>query len=187
MPDWNEVYAAKGVADSSPAEVLKNNLHLLVGSGEALDYACGMAGNARLLAESGYSVTAWDGSDVAVQKINKFSQSEGLNIHAENIDLEDSNLDFSRSFDVIVVSYFLYRDRLRDLYELLNQGGLLFYQTFSGEQLNGVGPSREVFRLRRGELLEVFSDMQLIYYREDIPVASSSTCVPDQVSFVAKK
>jgi len=185
MPDWNVVYASKEVAESNPAEVLINNVHLLSGKGKALDYASGLAGNAKLLEATGYQVSAWDSSEVAVQKVNNYAQVNKLNIQAEYKDLENPESDPENFFDVIVVSYFLCRERLRDLAGLLNKNGLLFYQTFSGEQIEGVGPSRADFRLRRGELMEVFSDMELLFYREDIPVGSAS--IPDQVYFVAKK
>lgn len=188
MADWDEVYAAKKNESSTPAEVLINNVHLLAGQGEALDYACGLAGNGVLLESLGYEVSAWDYSSVAVQKINELAQSCGRDIRAECVDLENNPPNVSNCFDVIVVSYFLYRENLRSLYEFLKPGGLLFYQTYSGDQINGVGPSRADFRLQRGELLNIFSDMELLYYREDCLLSKASdSSKPDQVYFIAKK
>ena len=200
MPDWNTVYEEKSVETATPADVLKNNSRLLPeGSGErkvrALDYACGLAGNSVFLAKKGFQVDAWDMSEPAVAKVNAYAAQHGLQINAEVTDLENnpgnnpaSNpVSNSGKFDIVVVSYYLHRPALRNLYNYLNDDGLLFYQTFSGDQLNGVGPSRKEFRLQRGELLDVFSDMQLLYYREDSYQPAYAESVSDQVFFVAKK
>lgn len=189
MPDWDKVYAEKNIEEVTSADVLKKNVHLLTGSGEALDYACGLGGNAILLESIGYQVSAWDKSSVAVFKLNAYAKNNDLNIDAECIDLEAQQPDSKDKFDIIVVSYFLHRATINRLYSLLKDGGLLLYQTFSGRQINGCGPSRDEFRLRRGELLELFSSMELLYYREDTdeenkPDADSR---PGQVCFVARK
>ena len=165
MPDWNAVYNDKNIEDAAPANVLTDNEQLLDNKGMALDYACGLAGNGFYLADRGFQVNAWDASEVAVKKINDCAKNKN---------------------DVVVVSYYLHRDALPFLYAALKKGGLLFYQTFSGDQLNGVGPSNKNFRLQRGELLKVFSNMELLFYREDSPQSNKNN-KPDQVCFVAKK
>lgn len=187
MADWEQIYAEKSVADATPAEVLKDNAHLLPANGTALDYASGLAGNAQLLAQLGLEVTAWDYSSVAVEKINQYAAAHSLKINAEAKDLEQDYLLLDGQFDVICVSYFLHRPSIKKLYELLATGGLLFYQTFSGSQRNSIGPSREAFRLRRGELLQTFSAMELLFYREDPQDIEPRSVYSDQVLFVAKK
>ena len=187
MADWEQLYAEKSVVDAAPAEVLKDNMHLLPASGYALDYACGLAGNAQLLARQGMAVTAWDKSGVVVEKINQFAATQALKLLAEVKDLEQDYHQLSGQFDVICVSYFLHRPSMTKLYDLLVPGGLLFYQTFSGSQRDSVGPSREAFRLHRGELLQTFSAMELLFYREDPQVIEPRNTYSDQVLFVAKK
>jgi len=187
MADWNQVYQEKTVEKSTPAQVLLDNRHLLPLSGKALDYASGLSGNGVFLAQQGFDVTAWDLSDIAVDKINAFSNENKLSLYAKKVDLESGIEIGQDKFDVVVVSFFLHRDSLPLLYKLLKPSGLLFYQTFSGEQLNGVGPSRSAFRLRRGELLEVFSNMKLLSYREDIASLENNDAISDQTFFVAQK
>jgi tellurite methyltransferase len=187
MADWNQVYQEKTVAQSTPARVLLDNRHLLPSSGKALDYASGLSGSGVFLAQQGFDVTAWDLSDIAVDKINAYANKKKLSLHAQKMDLEKTADALQGEFDVIVVSFFLHRESLPILYKLLKPCGLLFYQTFSGEQLNGVGPSRRAFRLRRGELLEVFSSMKLLSYREDYAFSGSNNAIADQVFFVAQK
>lgn len=187
MANWDEIYREKSVDESTAARVLTENTRLIGRQGKALDYASGLSANGVYLAQHGLRVTAWDASDVAVEKINKHADKHSLPLVAEKKDLENNLDELQGQFDIVVVSFFLYRPAYEKLYELLKPGGLLFYQTFSGEQRNGIGPSRADFRLQRGELLRVFSEMELLFYREDPWLAGADDICSDQVLFVAKK
>lgn len=186
MPDWDEVYTEKEITLATPADILLMNEYLLSGQGRALDYACGLAGNGLFLENKGYHVTAWDLSSVAVNKINQLAKKNTLNLTARQYDLEQSIPEVTDLFDVIVISFFLHRESLGSLSQLLKKDGLLFYQTFSGKPYQAQGPSREAFRLKKNELLQVFSGMTLLYYREDDEHACGSEARPGQIFFVAK-
>ena len=187
MADWDKVYQDKTVEKSTPAQVLLDNQHLLPSRGKALDYASGLSGNGVFLAQQGLDVTAWDLSGIAVDKINTYSKKNKLSLFAQEIDLEKNSQELQGEFDVVVVSFFLHRESLPVLYNLLKPSGLLFYQTFCGKQVNGLGPSRSSFRLRKGELLEMFSNMRLLSYREDCDLPDNDNVISDQVFFVAQK
>jgi len=187
MPDWEQVYREKSIDAASAADVLLNNSHLLPENGEALDYACGLAGNAFYLASKGFNVRSWDLSETAIDQVNSHAKKTFQKVSGETIDLETNPPELNEVFDVVVVSYFLHRETLRNLYHYLKKGGVLFYQTFSGSQVNGKGPSREAFRLQRGELLSVFSDMQLLFYREDYSVKGHDDNRAGEVFMVARK
>jgi len=187
MPDWNKAYAEKTVEGATPADVLIENKQLLSTQGVALDFASGLAGNGVYLARKGYDVSAWDLSLVAVEKINKYASENKLTLNAQVHDLENNLPNIKNKFDVIVVSYFLHRESLRYLYDILKKGGILFYQTFSGEKFQQQGPKRSGFRLNSNELLSVFSDMQILSYREDDKISTDVNAKPGQALFVAKK
>ena len=176
MPDWEKHYADVDVGDQTIASVLTENEQLLSGQGQALDYACGLAANGRWLAAKGYAVSAWDASVVAIDKLKQFAEKNKLKLRAEVHDLEKCPPN-APAFDVIAVGFFLHRPTLRNLYQALKPNGLLFYQTFLGEQKNGRGPSNANFRLKPDELTEVFADMEILFYRED----------EDQALFVGRK
>ena len=59
---WDEIYS---LASASPVActLLSEHKYLLPTEGKALDLACGLGGNALMLAASGLSVEAWDISD----------------------------------------------------------------------------------------------------------------------------
>ncbi len=187
MPDWNKTYAEKIIDNATPADVLVENKQLLSTQGAALDFASGLAGNGIYLARKGYHVSAWDLSQVAVEKINAYATENKLMLNAQAYDLENNLPEIKNKFDVVVVSYFLHRESLRYLYTILKKGGMLFYQTFSGEPFQQQGPQRREFRLKPNELLTVFSDMQLLFYQEDDRRSTSANAKPGQTCFVAKK
>ncbi len=186
MPDWDLHYSDREVADLSVASVLTDNQHLLPATGTALDYACGLAANGRWLSQQGFQVTAWDASSVAIDKVNHYCQTHNINLQAEVHDLERAPLP-ETEVDVLVVSFYLHRPTLKQLAQLLKPGGLLFYQTFCGKQRNGRGPGNPSFRLESGELLDVFDDLQVLYYREDSDYGPADQGLRDQAMIVAAR
>jgi tellurite methyltransferase len=84
MPDkeqWNERYRA-ATGEPQAAQVLSENLHLLPGTGQALDLACGLGANALLLAQQGLVVDAWDIADVAVAALQNAAFKRQLSVQA---------------------------------------------------------------------------------------------------------
>jgi len=170
-------------ADSAPraALVLSENLHLLPTQGKALDLACGLGGNALLLAQQGLEVEAWDISPVAIEKLTK--QATGLSIQTKVVDITAESLPVGE-FDVIVVSYFLDRRLAPAIIRALRPNGLLFYQTFN-QRLLGRGPSNPAWRLQDKELLSLFAPLSLRYYREDS--LDEEHALADEAMLVAQK
>lgn len=172
-------------ADKEPraATVLKDNLQLLPTTGTALDLACGLGGNALLLAEQGLQTEAWDISPVAIEKLAE--RAKGLPLVAKVVDISSDTLP-ANTFDVIVVSYYLDRELAPAIIKALKSGGRLFYQTFNHIQL-GRGPANPAYRLQEKELLELFSKLRIRYYREDESTDSSPDAIRDEAMLVAQK
>lgn len=168
------------------AEVLSENLHLLPDSGDALDLACGRGGNALLLAKQGLRSHAWDISDVALQTVAKEAKNQKLDvcIHQKNV---EQNLPAENSFDIIVVSYFLDRRICANLIKALRPQGVIFYQTFCKEKLSDKGPGHAEFLLERNELLSLFSDLKILYYREDNRCGNLHEGLRDTAQFIGQK
>ena len=160
---WEDCYKDVNITTANAATILQDNLHLLPKSGRALDLACGRAGNAQLLAARGLQVDAFDFSSNVIDTLKKAS------IDFLNPKIWDSESDGLESeyYDVIVVSYFLQRDLFPALINALKVGGLLFYQTWSQQCVDTLGPSNPNFRLKQGELLSLCADLRIVLYREE--------------------
>ena len=183
---WDARYREREASEASACRVLSENTHLLPASGSALDLAAGLAGNGQLLARHGLDTRAWDISPLAVEKINVLAEHEGLSLRAECVDIEHDVLP-SSGFDVLTVSYFLYRERMRDYLDLLNPGGILFYQTYTRECAATSGPTNPAFRLARNELLHLVSSLEILFYREEGLVGDTSRGMRGEAMLIARR
>jgi len=163
---WDAAYADQECDATSAADVIQQNIHLLPHTGTALDLACGLGGNAIQMAQHGLSVQAWDVSSIALDKVTRYAQKYGLDIVTALRDVE-SNPPSADNYDVVVVSYFLYRPILLSIRNSLKKGGLLFYQTFTAEKVSHTGPTNPDYLLNRNELLSVCDGMDILVYREE--------------------
>ncbi len=181
--------ARHGNPDKQPgvAEVLERNRHLLPRTGRALDLACGLGGNALLLAEQGLKVSAWDLSPVAIRRLQKMADEKRLKqLVAEVRDIEQIPPP-AESFDVIVVSYYLERALVSHIIDALKPGGLLFYQTFTRIAVGDEGPSNPDFRLGDNELLRLFGRLKIRVYREENRLGDLTRGTRDVAMLVAEK
>jgi SAM-dependent methyltransferase len=131
-----------------------------------LDLACGQGRNALHFAELGAVVLAVDRDPAALACIDH------PHITTLELDLEQVQWPLTEEqyglWDAIVVTNYLHRPHLDQLPALLNEGGLLLYETFAlGNEVFG-RPSNPAFLLRRGELLELARrhELQVIAYRD---------------------
>lgn len=162
---WDERHAAR-MDPPEPARVLTEFMHLLPRAGDALDAACGFGGNALALAEHDLSVSAWDLSPVAIQRLKHEAARRGLAIDTAVRDIVAAP-PAPQSFDLVCVTHFLDRGLEPALSAALRPGGLLLYQTFTREAVTDRGPSNPEFRLAPNELLRLFPDLIVRAYRDE--------------------
>lgn len=186
LEKWQSIYQKSARPAQRAAEVLVQNRHLLPRSGDALDLACGMATNAIFLAEYGLRTAAWDQSSAAIEQVAENAQRLKLDIEAQvrNVVLKPPA---PGSFDVIVVSRFLDRGLCPAISNAIRPGGLLFYQTFSAHKINDKGPSNPDYLLADNELFQLFADMKIRVYREELQLGDTTQGFRDQVMLVAQK
>lgn len=186
---WDQRYRDRARSSTGlpqPAAVLSCNQHLLPPAGVALDLACGLGGNALLLAQAGLEVHAWDVSDVAVDELTAVAASAGLAIIAEQRDVLEQPPAPSR-FDVIVVSRFLDRALMPILSTALRSHGLLFYQTFTRKKVDTGGPSNPHFLLAENELLRLCAGLIVRLYREEGQLGDTDLGLRNEALIVAQK
>lgn len=190
---WDKKYST-AEEPGSACRVLNENRHLLPASGRSIDIACGLGANALFLAQCGLDSHACDSSATALTKLELFAAQQKLKLSCQLQDFESGNkadLALADNYDVIVVSHYLYRPLLPVLLQSLRPGGLLFYQTFSQNKLSNTGPSNPDFLLKPQELLTVFKDLALRYYKEDdragSDAADNERADRDRVFYIGQK
>ncbi|MCK5666542.1 MAG: methyltransferase domain-containing protein [Thiotrichaceae bacterium] len=188
---WNERYE-KAYVPNQVINVLALNQHLLSGKGKSLDLACGLGGNALRMAELGYESHAWDISDSALEKVHEFAQERKLKLITRQCDVSQENVGLE-CFDVIIVSRFLLRELIPSLISALKPEGLIFYQTFVQQssqadlEETSAGPKNKHYRLERNELLDLFSKLDICYYREEAVLGDMDKGIRSEALLVAQK
>lgn len=185
LSKWDQRHR-EAETQGSPAQVLLRNQHLLPSSGKALDLACGRGASALLLARSGLETHAWDFSGVALERLEEQAREEGVRVIAQTRDVV-AHPPEADSFDLILVSFFLERRIVPQLIQALRAGGRIFYQTFVQDVYLDRGPTSPDWRLERNELLHLFRELQIHYYREDGVVSAAASEVSDLAMLVASR
>ena len=133
-------------------------------NGLILDLAGGSGRHTRFLTQKGFKLLLLD-NDIAKAK----HLQDVENIVLMEYDLEDGNaLPFPKSsFQGVVVTNYLYRPIFPQLLDLLDDGGILIYETFAvGNEKYG-RPTNPDYLLKSGELISlVSSQMRIIAYEE---------------------
>ena len=149
-----------------PADVVRAYRHLLPQTGRALDLACGLGGNALVLAHCGLQTEAWDWNADALRQLATNAARLNLAITTRQRDVEAAP-PAAEQFDVITVSHFLHRPTLAALRRAVRPGGLILYQTFRDERVNTTGPRNPDYLLKDNELLQLFAGFMVRAYRDE--------------------
>jgi tellurite methyltransferase len=139
----------------------------------ALDLASGPGRNAVWLAERGWTVNAWDLSDVALSILNCEREERAAHGFPLPIDVREIDLDGATippaTYDLVLNMLFLDRRLWPDMAAALRPGGLLAFETFvdlPGGRRSEVSPEHLI---QPGELRAVFEALGLetLLYDED--------------------
>jgi tellurite methyltransferase len=183
---WDGIYAQSRAGFPGAAEVLLAHGFLLPTHGTALDLACGLGGNALFLARAGLQTEAWDISQAALAKLQQCAAADNLALQTRCLDISSRDLEAQR-FDVIAVSRFLDRSLCPAIIAALKPGGLLFYQTYTGEKTVAQGPSNPAYLLGENELLQLFSALRIVFYREHGMIGNFAQGLRNEAQLIGQK
>ncbi|MFW6097066.1 MAG: class I SAM-dependent methyltransferase [Chloroflexota bacterium] len=158
---WSETEGTREVSD-----VLRQYRPYL-GSGMALDVACGLGQNSIWLAQQGYRVLGVDLSSVALAEARRAAEESGLdgNVLFAQVDLDDWR-PAPESVDLFCVLRFLDRALLPYLQLAVRPGGLAIYSTRHVGVLRRRPDANREYLLRRGELPESFAGWRVLDHSE---------------------
>jgi SAM-dependent methyltransferase len=157
-------------SNTQPSSFLVKNLPLLeslqIQCG-VLDLACGHGRNGLFLLTHNVPVIFADNNETKLQSILPTLDSVAAGaISSEcwlvDFELEDNNPLADKSFDAILVFNYLHRPLFASIKEAIRPGGLIVYETFTVEQRQFGRPSNPDFLLSPGELIQEFSDWEMV-------------------------
>jgi len=157
---WDRKYKEKII----PTKIIKvvDEYASLAKGKKALDIACGMGRNSKLLAKKGFEVLAIDISPLALDTLKEID-----NITTKEVDLDSYRLK-EDSYDLIVCTYFLNRSIFPQIYSSLKKDGIFIFETFKEHSKSTKVPSNKDFLLKSGELKEIFSKgYEIIHLSEE--------------------
>jgi len=164
---WDEKHAEEHGLDT-PASFLREILDLpswRIPPGKALDIAAGKGRNAIFLAWMGFTVEAVDISEVALEEGRRRTQAAGVTVNFRQADLEKIELSES-NYDLVVNINYLQRSLVSGIKKSLKLGGYVVFDTYLIDQQALGHPRNPAYLLAHNELLELFRDFRVLYYRE---------------------
>jgi len=166
---WNERFKGKGFAfGKDPNPFLKKYIRFLP-KGKALDLEAGEGRNAVFLAQHGFDVDAVDISRKGLIKAKKLAGEMGVKVHALIADLDTYKIE-KEKYDLIANLYFLKRSLIPKIKRGLKKGGRIIFETYILEhrEISAEGPKDRKYYLIPNELLWLFKDFRILFYREGI-------------------
>lgn len=167
---WDSRFKGKEFAfGKEPNPFLKKYIHLLPKGRKALDIASGEGRNAVFLAQHGFDVDAVDISEKGLRKSIKLAREKGVKINTFLVDLDQYQIE-KEKYDLIANFYFLRRDLILKIKKGLKQGGMVIFETYTLEQrqIGKEGPKQARYFLKPNELLRLFKDFRILFYREGV-------------------
>lgn len=138
---WDDRFARPGyLFGTEPADFLERQAGHLPERADLLCVADGEGRNSVWLAEQGHSVTAFDASQVGLDKARELARTRGVTIETHLSGVED--WDWSRGFDAVIAIFIQFagpelRDRMFDwMARAVRPGGLLLLHGYAPRQVD---------------------------------------------------
>jgi SAM-dependent methyltransferase len=148
----------------APSPWVQKWSHLAKPQSQVLDLACGAGRHMQFFKAQGHQCTGVDRSAEALAEAAVFGQVVQADIESGPWPLMD------QTFDVVVVTNYLWRPLMSQILASLAPDGVLLYETFAlGHEKIGK-PSRPDFLLQPGELLRTFASLRVISYEDGYSV-----------------
>lgn len=170
---WNEVFSTpEYIYGTEPCAFLLTCADLLRPGQSALSIADGEGRNSVWLAAQGLHVTAFDGSQAAIDKARALAAQRGVTVDYHLSRAED--WDWSAQYDVVVGIFIQFappalRARIfAGMKQAVKPGGLILLQGYRPEQIaHGTGGPRNPDHLyTRALLQDAFGDFDILRLRE---------------------
>ncbi len=162
---WEQRYetAVEGLSDPDPF-LVENQRSL--GSGRALDLACGRGANALFLAGRCFQVDAADISLKALQGLHAEARRRGADVACIAADLDYFPLPVGM-YDLVAVFYFFSEPLILPIKASLKPGGVLVYATFNVRHLSIKPGFNPAYLIEPDGLSRYFSEFRTMVHEAD--------------------
>lgn len=167
---WDMLYGRSGfVYGKKPAKFLAENFHLIPKAGKVLDVGMGEGRNSVFLATKGYEVTGIDISSVAIKKAEELAKEYDVTVLSILGDAKKYQFK-PNNFDAVLCFYYVDRELLPVLINLIKPGGYLYYEAYTLDQKikSGLKDTQDDYYLKSGELKTLLKDLKIIKYEEGV-------------------
>jgi tellurite methyltransferase len=166
---WDQRFKGEEFAFGKKANPFLRRHIALLPKGKALDLATGEGRNAVFLAQHGLDVDAVDISEIGLRKAQKLAREMRVKIHTFLADLDTYQIG-REQYDLITNFYFLDRSLVQKMKRSLKKGGMVVFETYTLEhrRLGTGGPKDPRYFLTPNELLNLFKEFRILFYREGI-------------------
>ena len=147
-----------------PSEWVKRWQHLMPAGARVLDVACGSGRHMAWLVQRACHCTGIDRSAEALAKAGRYGDTVQADIESGPWPLLQDGLP--KTFDVVLVTNYLWRPLFPVLLQSLAPGGLLLYETFAQGNETVGKPSRPDFLLQTGELLQLCHSLRTVAFED---------------------
>lgn len=163
---WDEKFQFRDDKPLNPDNAVVYNIKKLK-KGSVLDIACGDGRNALFLLENDFEVMGIDFSEVALERLRRFSERKNYNVKLKCVDLRKSYaLDDLGMFDNILINHFkLGKELLIKLKDHIVEDGILIISGF-GHNHKPDFKIRECDLIQKEDINSMMKFFHLISYEE---------------------
>ena len=160
---WEEMYRSGERGNEDAPTILLVEAVEKIAPGTAIDLACGAGRNAIYLAERGWTVTAVDGSERAIELLEERVAARGLRVHTRVSDLTSPDFTMPpNTFDLVLIAYYLQRDLFAKAKAAVRPGGAVIAIVHTPEP----GKPWSEKRAAPGELRTFFEGWDILWEYE---------------------
>ena len=129
---------------------------------KVLDFASGYGRHCIALANEKKLITAIDKDQ---DKLDFYKDYKNIKAICFDLETNEKWPLIKNEYDIVLVTNYLYRPRIKDLTYLVNENGYLLYETFSEGNEKFGKPSNNNYLLKENELISTFeNDFNVISY-----------------------
>lgn len=158
-----------------------------------LDLACGNGRNGLYLVKNNIPVTFADINDEALACVKKsldnFADEKQRLANCWQVDFEKASTTplQKQRFAAAIVFRYLHRPLFEQIKASIKAGGMVIYETFTEQQAEYGRPKNPDFLLKSGELLNFFSDWEVLHSFEGVITNNKNTEKQAIAQLVARK